>query len=218
MEIKYLGHSSFQIKTKNARIVTDPFDTNTLGIKYPKVEADLVTLSHNHLDHNKADQVAGNPLIIDWPGEFEKNSVRVFGYQTFHDAENGAQRGENMMFKFETEDISILHCGDIGHALTSEFVDKIESVDILMIPVGGFYTIDAAQAVKIVKQIDPSIVIPMHYGHAALNQDNFGGLSPVEDFLKLMGAENSEPVDKLIIKKEDLVAEDMKVVLMSISI
>lgn len=217
MEIKYLGHSSFQIKTKTARIVTDPFDSKNVGINYPKIEADLVTISHQHGDHNASAQVSGNPLVIDWPGEFEKNGVRVFGFQSYHDAEEGAQRGENVMFKLEAEDISVLHCGDIGHALTSDFVDKIEGVDILMIPVGGFYTIDATQAVSLIKQIDPTIVIPMHYGHAALNQEVYSGLQSVEEFLKQMGITDAQPVDKLVVKKEDLSAEDMKVVLMSIS-
>ena len=217
MDIKYLGHSSFLIKTKEARIVTDPFDSKMVGIKYPKVEADVVTLSHHHLDHDRAEQVGGNPLIIDWPGEFEKNSVRIFGYESFHDAEQGAQRGPNVMYKFEAEDISVLHCGDLGHALESGFVDKIEGVDILMVPTGGFFTIDAEAAVKVIKQIDPSIVIPMHYGHAALNQENFSGLQGVEEFLKLMGVTSVEPVEKLVVKKDDLAAEDLKVVVMSIT-
>lgn len=217
MEIKYLGHSSFQIKTKTARIITDPFDSAMVGMKYPKVEADIVTVSHDHLDHNSSAQVTGNPLILNWPGEFEKNSVRIFGYQTFHDAEEGAQRGENVMYKFETEDISVLHCGDLGHKLLTEFVDKIESVDIMMVPVGGFYTIDAAQAVSLIKQIEPSVIIPMHYGHGALNQEGFGQLQGVEEFMKQMGITEFEPVDKYVVKREDLQAENTKVVVMSIS-
>lgn len=218
MEIKYLGHSSFHIKTKTARIITDPFDSKTVGLKYPTIEADIVTISHNHLDHNVSNQIGGNPLVLDWPGEFEKNAVRIYGFQSFHDAEQGTQRGENVMYKFEADDISILHCGDIGHMLTAEFVDKIEGVDILMIPTGGFYTINATQAVTMIKQLDPTIVIPMHYGHSALNQEGFADLQSLDEFLKLMGAEGREPIDKLIIKKEDLAAEDTRVIPMSISL
>ena len=107
MDIKYLGHSSFLIKTKTARIVTDPFDPEMVGLKFPKTEADVVTISHNHKDHNQFKNVSGingvDPLIIDMPGEFEKLGVRIFGFQSFHDKTHGSERGENIMYKFESE-------------------------------------------------------------------------------------------------------------------
>ncbi|NTU74485.1 MBL fold metallo-hydrolase, partial [Candidatus Roizmanbacteria bacterium] len=97
MDIKYLGHSSFFIKSKDARIVTDPYESAFVGIKFPKVEADIITISHHHKDHDEAAQIGGNPLILDWPGEFEKMGVRVFGYLSHHDKVQGAERGENVM-------------------------------------------------------------------------------------------------------------------------
>lgn len=211
MDIKYLGHSSFFIKSKDARVVTDPYDS-TIGIKFPKTEADIVTISHHHGDHNKVEGVTGSPLIIDWPGEFEKNGVRIFGYQTFHDKKKGEERGENIMYKFIADNISIVHCGDLGLVPDDNFLEEVGAVDILLVPVGGYYTIDASEAVELVKKIEPSIVIPMHYNRNDLNQETFGKLSGIEDFLKKIGADGT-PVPKLTIKKEEI-TEEMKVIVL----
>lgn len=210
MEIKYLGRSSFFIKSKDARIVTDPFDPKKLGLKFPKVESEIVTVSHDHPDHNNVTGVGGTPLILNWPGQYEKQGVRVWGYSTFHDAKEGAERGKNILYKIETEGITILHCGDLGVVPDDKFIDEIGDVQILMIPVGGNYTIDSEMAIKIIKDIEPSIIIPMHY-HAVDND----GLLPVDEFLKKMGAEKAVPLEKLTLKKEDLIEEEMKVVLLS---
>lgn len=216
MDIKYLGHSSFQIKTKSATVITDPFDPKMVGLKFSKIEADIVTVSHQHPDHNKVDLISGSPLVIDWPGEFEKQNVRISGYQTFHDKNKGADRGENVMFKIEAEGVSILHCGDLGHLLDGSFVQELGEINVLMVPVGGFFTIDAQEAVKLVRQIEPAIVIPMHYNHGGLNKETFAQVSPIDAFLKEIGAESVEPQSKLTIKKED-VTEAMKVVVMEIT-
>ena len=211
MDIKYLGHSSFLIKTKTAKIVTDPFDPEMVGLKFPKTEADVVTISHNHKDHNQFKNVSGingvNPLIIDMPGEFEKMGVRIFGFQTFHDKTQGAERGENILYKFESEGISVLHCGDLGVIPEESFLETIGEVDILMIPVGGIYTIDAEEAVSLVKKIEPSIVIPMHYGS--------GKLAHVSEFTKKFGLDNPIPLPKLVYKKEEI-EQEMKVVVLEI--
>ena len=211
MDIKYLGHSSFLIKTKTAKIVTDPFDPEMVGLKFPKTEADVVTISHNHKDHNQFKNVSGingvNPLIIDMPGEFEKMGVRIFGFQTFHDKTQGTERGENILYKFESEGISVLHCGDLGLIPEESFLETIGEVDILMIPVGGIYTIDAEEAVSLVKKIEPSIVIPMHYGS--------GKLAPVSEFTKKFGLDNPVPLPKLVYKKEEI-EQEMKVIVLEI--
>lgn len=216
MEIKYIGHSSFFIKTKTAKIVTDPFNPQMTGLKLPKLEADIITVSHPHPDHNFVQGVKEGALVIDWPGEFEKNEVRMYGYQSFHDKQQGAERGANTMFKFESENLSILHCGDLGHILDKEMVEEIGSVDILLIPVGGFFTINAEEAVKVINEIEPSIVIPMHYNSPEMNQEQFGNLAMLDSFLKEIGATDVTPIEKLTIKKEDINVEDMKVVTLSI--
>lgn len=216
MDIKYLGHSSFQIKTKEARIVTDPFDPKMVGLKFPKTEADIVTISHSHHDHNYIAGISGNPLVLDWPGEFERMKMRIYGFRSFHDKKQGAERGENVVYKIEAEGISILHCGDLGVVLTDDFLDDVGEVDILMVPTGGFYTIDASEAVELVQKVEPKMVIPMHYNSPKLNQEGFGKLSTVEEFLKKVGVEPQPAVAKLTLKKEDF-GEEMKVVVMDIS-
>lgn len=216
MDIKYIGHSSFFIKTKNAKIVTDPYSPESTGMKFAKTEADIVTISHDHADHNYIDGVKGEPLVLTWPGEYEKQEVRVTGFSTFHDAKEGADRGQNVMYKFEDNDISLLHCGDLGHLLSEELTEQIGSVDILMIPVGGFFTLNAEEAVKVVNQIEPSMVIPMHYNHAGMNQETFANLQDLSTFLKEIGAEDVQPVDKLTVKKDQLSTENTQVVVFSI--
>ena len=216
MEIKYLGHASFLIKTKKAKIVTDPFDPQMVGLKFPKVEAEIVTISHQHQDHNRSDLVLGNPTVFDWPGEFEKMGVRIFGFKTYHDKEKGVKRGENIVFKIETEGISLVHCGDLGLVPDDDFLDRLGNVDILLVPVGGFYTIDPSEAYELVKKIEPAIVIPMHYNHPKLNQEVFGSLSSVEEFTKKFGIEKPEILPKIVYKKEEEEEEEMKVLVLEI--
>lgn len=215
MDIKYIGHSSFFIKTKNSRVITDPFDPK-IGLKFPKTEADTVTVSHQHSDHNFLDQISGNPLIIDWPGEFEKQEVRITGFSSFHDKQKGAERGLNTLYKIEGDGVSILHCGDLGVVPDDTFLSLFGEVDILMVPVGGFYTIDANDAVELVKKVEPSIVIPMHYNRPELDQEVFGKVAPLEDFLKKIGAEDAERTNKLSLKESDFGTEETKVIVMEI--
>ena len=218
MEIKYLGHSSFLIKTKTAKIVTDPFDADMVGLKFPKTEADIVTISHQHGDHNKTKNVSGingiDPLVIDMPGEFEKMGVRIFGFQSYHDKTQGSERGENILYKFEAEGLSVLHCGDLGIIPEESFLETIGEVDILMVPVGGFYTIDADEAVQLARKVEPAVVIPMHYQVEKLNPKLAGKLSPVTEFTKKFGLDPI-PLPKLVYKKEE-VEQEMKVVVLEI--
>ncbi|KKP86682.1 MAG: Zn-dependent hydrolase of the beta-lactamase fold protein [Candidatus Roizmanbacteria bacterium GW2011_GWA2_35_8] len=225
MEIKYLGHSSFLIKTKSAKVVTDPYNPEMTGIKFPKVEANIITVSHSHEDHNQAKLVgkpeAGETLVFDMPGEFERLGVRIFGFRSFHDNKSGAERGENILYKIEAEGISVLHCGDLGLVPDDSFIDSIGDVDILLVPTGGFYTIDSAGASELVKKIEPSIIIPMHYLDAsfakasAARQKNFGQLESVEEFTKRFGIDKPVPLPKLTVKKEELL-DEMKVIVLEI--
>lgn len=219
MEIKYLGHSSFIIKTKTAKIVTDPFDPDMVGLKFPKTEADIVTISHGHKDHNQFKNVSGingvNPLMIDMPGEFEKMGIRIFGFQTFHDKTNGSERGENIMYKFESEGMSLLHCGDLGMVPEESFLETIGEVDVLLVPVGGFYTIDSDEAVSLVKKIEPSIVIPMHYKTEKSSNASESKLTGVSEFTKKFGLDNPVTVPKFVYKKEET-EQEMKVIVLEI--
>jgi len=204
MEIKYLGHSSFLIKNKEGKLVMDPFDPKVVGLKFPKQEADIVTISHAHSDHSFMAQIDGSPLVLDWPGQFEKKGIRVWGYKSFHDKTEGSERGENVLYKVETEGVTILHCGDLGVIPTDEFIDEIGEVGVLMVPVGGKFTLDATEAMTLIKKIDPMMVIPIHYGRPELLIE---GLAPLDDFLKKMGIDKVEPVEKLVLKKEDFAVD-----------
>jgi len=216
MEIKYLGHSSFLIKSKDAKLVTDPFDEKMVGLPFPKTEADIITVSHDHADHNQIGKIIGNPLILDWPGQFEKKGIRVFGFQSYHDKQKGVEKGLNTIYKIEVEGISVVHCGDLGVKPDDSILDEIGDVGVLMVPVGGRFTLDASEAIELIKELEPSVVIPMHYGSSKLNQANFSELAGVDEFLKKIGQESIQPVDKLVLKKEDI-NETMRVVVMSMS-
>jgi len=204
MEIKYLAHASFLIKTKDAKVVMDPFDPKFVGLKFSKQEADIVTISHSHKDHSYTELIEGAPLILTWPGQFEKKGVRIWGFHSFHDKVEGKERGENVMYKLESEGVSILHCGDIGAIPSDEQIDEIGDVNILLVPVGGKYTITADEAIQLIKKVEPTIVIPMHYGRPELAIE---GLAPLEEFLKKMGIGQVEPLEKLVVKKEDFMVD-----------
>jgi L-ascorbate metabolism protein UlaG (beta-lactamase superfamily) len=212
MEIKYLGHSSFLIKTKDAKVVMDPFDPKSVGLKFSKQEADVVTISHAHKDHFFTELIEGEPLILTWPGQFEKKGVRIWGFGSFHDKVEGKERGENVLYKIESEGVSILHCGDLGAVLTDVQIDEIGDVDVLLVPVGGKYSLTADEAINLIKKLEPAIVIPMHYGRPGLLIE---GLAPLEEFLKKIGGELAEPLEKLVVKKEDFALDTaMRVVVL----
>lgn len=143
MDISFLGHSAFKLKGKTASVVTDPYDPS-IGLKFPKTEADIVTITHDHLDHNAADQVGGNPFVISGPGEYEVKGIKIIGVPSFHDEKKGEVRGKNTIYNIKIDGLYICHLGDLGQTeLGSEQSDAIGQVDVLLIPVGGFYTIDA---------------------------------------------------------------------------
>jgi len=217
MDIKYLGHASFFIKSKDAKIVTDPFDPKMVGLKFLKTETDIVTVSHAHPDHTYLDGLSNIALTVDMPGEFEKSGVRINGYLSYHDKKNGAERGENILYKIEADGVKILHCGDIGVIPNDSFVEAVGEIDVLLVPTGGFFTIDANEAVSFIKKIEPSIVIPMHYAVDGMNEELKSKLAPVSDFLAKMGAVGLEPVSKLSIRHEDLHG-GMKVVVMNVGV
>lgn len=203
MDITYLGHSSFRLKGKSAVAVTDPYTNESTGLKFPKhVEADVVTVSHEHADHNEVAAVEGSPYIIHGPGEYEVKGVGVVGFPTFHDADKGATRGKNTIYRFEIDGISIVHLGDLGHLLSSAEVDALDGVNVLLIPVSGGTTIDSSQAVAVIRDIEPQYVVPMHYSPEQLLQ-----------FMKDIGKEGVVPQSKLSLSKDKLPAEMQVVIL-----
>ena len=212
MELTYLGVSSFKLRGKSVTVVTDPFKPEFVGLKYPKTEADVVTVSHSHEDHNFVSVVGGAPFIISDPGEYEVKGISVFGYPSYHDEKKGGERGKNNIFLIEMEDLRICHLGDLGGPLTPEIIEEIGITDILCIPVGGKVTIGLDETVELIKQIEPSIVLPMHYKEAGMS-GVFNDLAPISEFLSKMGAENPEKLDKLSITKDKL-PEETKIILL----
>ena len=215
-KITWGGQSCFQIsvtasKDNSSDIVIDPFDEK-IGLKMPNFGANIVLVSHGHSDHNNVKGVKGSPFVIETPGEFEKNGVFVQGIDSFHDDAEGKERGRNTIFVIEVEDMRFCHLGDFGQKqLTDEQLDKIGHVDILMIPVGGTYTISASEALKVIGQIEPKIVIPMHYSLPKLKVN----LDGIEVFLKAMGKKEIESQDKLTVKASLLPKEgEMQIVVL----
>ena len=168
MKIKWFGQSCFLITAENGtKVLTDPFK-NMLGYKLPEMEADIVTISHNHADHNNINAVKGRFTHILESGGFSENGISIKGVATFHDKVSGAKKGKNTVYNFSIDGINVCHLGDLGHVLDSKQITEIGKVDILLLPVGGGPTIGASDAVQVVKQLNPAMVIPMHYRTKAL--------------------------------------------------
>jgi L-ascorbate metabolism protein UlaG (beta-lactamase superfamily) len=214
MEIVWHGHSFFEIKSKEnkeqIRIAIDPF-SEEVGLKVPKVEADILLISHDHYDHNNKNAILGNYFLIENPGEYEIKGVFIKAIKSFHDKSDGKERGENLIFLIDSEDLRVCHLGDLGQKeLNEKQVEEIGSVDVLMIPIGGVYTISQKEAIKILEQLEPKIIIPMHYSLPKLKIK----LDSVDKFLKSLGIKSLTPEKKLSIKKENLSSEESKIVLL----
>ena len=199
MDINWLGHSCFRIKGSQAIIITDPYPPD-LGYSLGKPTARIVTVSHQHAGHSYIEGVGGDPKPINGPGEYEISGVLVIGMATFHDRERGEKRGKNTVYLIEVDDISVCHLGDLGHVLSSEQVEELENVDVLLLPVGGISTIDAPMAAEVVRQLEPKVVVPMHYKTEALKRE----LEPVDRFLKEMGVKQVNSQPKLSFTKASL--------------
>lgn len=213
MIITYLGHSCFKIQDKigpgGVTITTDPFDKK-VGLKVPNFESDIVTISHDHHDHNNVSALRGTPFVIDTAGEYDVKGISIHGVESMHDDKSGKERGTNVIYRIEVDGISIGHLGDLGHALNDKQLDLLSGTDILMVPVGGTYTLDAKKAVEVVSQVEPRMVIPMHYK----TKDSKIEVDGVDKFIKELGIKPTEE-EKLKIAKKDLPQEDMELIVMN---
>ena len=185
----------------------DPFSKD-IGLKPPRIKDDLVLVTHKHYDHNNVEDAPPQAMIIDGPGEYEKQGIYVRGILSYHDKEQGKERGLNTIYVIKTENMSICHMGDFGQAEFEEGqIDNIGDVDILMVPVGGKYTINYKEAVGVVGKIEPKVIIPMHYKVKDLKLDIDGP----DKFIKEMGLK-PEKVDKFKVAKKNLPTEEMVLV------
>jgi len=184
MKVKFLGHAAFMITTADGtKIVTDPYEPGGFGgaIGYGPLHepADLVVVSHEHADHNYTKLVPGNPTVVREAGDHKHRGIAFRGLATYHDTSRGSERGQNVVWTIEADAIRLCHLGDLGHALTAENAAALGPVDLLMVPVGGTFTIDAKGATGVVNQLRPAIAIPMHFKTPKVGFD----LQTVDDFL-----------------------------------
>lgn len=209
MYITWLGQSCFKIQGKNATIITDPYQP-AIGLTLPRLTGDIVTVSHQHKDHNNVGAVSGNPFIVTTAGEYEIKSVFIQGIPSWHDEKDGNERGANTIFLFNLEEMKLAHLGDLGTVLSDKQLEKLEGVDVLLVPVGGVYTIDAKKAAEVINQVEPRVVIPMHYQISGLAYK----LQPVSRFCDEMGVKVNGAEEKLRITKKGLPVEETKVVIL----
>jgi len=216
--IRWLGHAAFLLTSSaGTRILVDPFDAN-VGYALPRLDGvDAVVIGHEHADHNNVGMATGQPTIIrgldrgDWAQvDRQVKDVRVRSVATYHDAEEGKQRGKNSAFVFEVDRLRLVHLSDLGHRLSPEQVQQLAPVDVLMIPVGGTYTIDAAGATQVVEQLAPRLVLPMHYRTPATKSSL--PIAGVEPFLEGKRVERPEATT-LTVDRASLPATTTVVVL-----
>ena len=211
MKIKYLGHSSFALESScGTVIVCDPYEPS-VGFAMPEISAHAVTLSHHHFDHCYAEGVSGKPDVIDRAGEYAVRDIKIRGIDSFHDEFGGARRGGNVIFKYETDGLTVCHLGDLGEDITPALTDKIGAVNVLLIPVGGTYTIDAATAKKYVDAIAPDAVIPMHYRTPESKID----IAKIDGFLALCkGVEIDNVGSEICLSTHDICGFKGKIIVM----
>jgi len=210
MKIKWLGHASFLITAQDGtRIITDPYGKFD-GLNYAPINesADVVTASHKHGDHFGG-KVKGKPRVIDQPGTTTVKGISFTGIACYHDPSGGKERGNNIIFCFSVDGIRLCHLGDLGHLLSKEQIAQIGPVDILLIPVGGFYTINAAEAGRIAEQIKPRVIIPMHVS----NKKCAFPIAGVEEFLKGKSNVKRTGASEAEFRKENLPAKTEIIVL-----
>lgn len=211
MKIEYLGHSSFKLtESTGTSVVCDPYD-GSVGFEMKGVHADAVTISHGHFDHNNIKAVEGDPIILDKECSYDLPGVEIDAIKSFHDRQRGKQRGENLIFKFRMDGIDVCHLGDLGEDCSSELIDLLLPVNVLLIPVGGNYTITAEMAKEYVDRIMPDIVIPMHYKAKDCKLD----IDKVDEFTGLFDEECVEELEgnELELMRSDFDGETKVVVL-----
>lgn len=200
MKLEWLGHACFRMTAENGTvIVTDPYD-DSVGIRVPELTADMVTVSHEHHDHNNTALVGGHPRIVRDAKAAQVGGVATQAVASYHDDQNGALRGRNNVRIFCIDALKVVHMGDQGCLPAEPVMQAILTADVLMIPVGGYYTVDAAGAKEIIDLVCPKCVIPMHYKTAHCTYPIAG----VQPFLHIMGAEDAKPVRELTVTAGDV--------------
>lgn len=208
MKIRWFGHSCFLLESEQGtKIITDPFD-GSVGYNIPEIESDIITVSHDHYDHNYTEGVQGNPKVIDDVQQYKIQDIKIEGFPAFHDDVKGAERGPVIIYVIDIDGLRVCHVGDLGHLLSKSQLEEIGKIDILFVPVGGTFTLDAEGAKGLVEQFEPKLVIPMHFKTPAISMP----IDPVDKFIKLM--EKGELLDTTTIEvtSETLDDEELKII------
>lgn len=215
MNITWYGLSCFKLQGKDVTLITDPFSKET-GLKPPMLGAEIVTISHEHAAHNNRETIKGDVFVVDGPGEYENKKVVIRGIESHHDQEQGVQLGFNTIYTILLEDIKFCHLGDLGQkSLDSDQLKAIGEVDVLFVPVGGGNALTVKEAQNVIGQIEPRMVIPMHYRLPGLR----GGAAELEDVKGFCSAFNLKPdetVSKVTLKKKDLPEEEAQYLVMDL--
>jgi L-ascorbate metabolism protein UlaG (beta-lactamase superfamily) len=209
LDVTWLGHGCFRLRGRAAAVVTDPYPP-AVGLKLARMDAEVVTVSHEHDNHSFTQVVRDGAYEIRGPGEYEVAGVSVIGIPTYHDAEKGATHGRNTVYLIEIDDVRVCHLGDLGHKLEDAEAEAVTAPDVLLVPVGGASAMNGAQAAEVVRQLEPRYVVPMHYAIPGLKLK----LDPIDRFLKEMGVTVSEAQPKLAVQKSSVTEYETKVVVL----
>jgi L-ascorbate metabolism protein UlaG (beta-lactamase superfamily) len=213
MKINWLGHACFLLTSDSGlRIITDPYTAGAYGLDYasPSKTADVVTVSHDHVDHNNVAAVKGNPQVVHGSGSQKAKGIQFKGVASAHDQSSGKERGTNTIFCFALDGINVCHLGDLGHDLSDKTAAEIGDVDVLLIPVGGNFTIDATVADRVCQRLAPKIVIPMHFKNDRCPSFPVAG---VDDFTRRRHQVRSIAGSEVELSKEQLPATTETIVL-----
>lgn len=209
MDVTWLGLGCFRLRGRSAAVVTDPYPP-TVGLKLSRMDAEVLTISHDHDNHSYAQVVRDGAYEVRGPGEYEIAGVSVIGIPTYHDAEKGAKEGRNTVYLIEIDDVRVVHLGDLGHKLEDTEAEAVSSPDVLLVPIGGHSALNGAVAAEVVRQLEPRYVVPMHYSIPGLKVQ----LDPIDRFLKEMGVTASEAQPKLAVQKSSVTEYETKVVVL----
>jgi L-ascorbate metabolism protein UlaG (beta-lactamase superfamily) len=209
LDVTWLGHGCFRLRGRGAAVVTDPYPP-AIGLKLGRMDAEVVTVSHDHDNHSYTQVVRDPTYVIRGPGEYEVAEVSVIGVPTYHDAEKGARLGRNTVYLIEIDDVRVCHLGDLGHKLDDAEAEAVASPDVLLVPVGGHSAMNGAQAAEVVRQLEPRYVVPMHFAIPGLKLQ----LDPIDRFLKEMGVTAGEPQQKLAVQRSSVTEYETKVVVL----
>ena len=217
MEITWYGHSCFRLTERNyATVVTDPFDSKSIGYDSLKLRSDIVTVSHDAPGHNNTDAVKGTSHVIDGAGEFEIGGVFITGVQTDSTtgkkkpkSKDGEALARNTIYVFDYDGITVAHLGDLKEVPSQSEIESLGTINVALVPVGGGGGLNAAKAAEVISLIEPNLVIPMHYATPASKLS----LDSLNKFIKEMGLSKTENQPSLKVTRSGLPSETHVVVL-----